>query len=619
MPQIKILPENLSNKIAAGEVVERPASVVKELLENALDAGADRVVIEVEKGGRSLIQVSDNGIGMSRDDALLSIERYATSKIFSDDDLFAISTLGFRGEALPSIASVSRFSMVTRQKKSDSGIKIDIAGGKINKVSETGAPTGTLVSVRQLFYNTPARRKFLKSITTEMGHIVEAVSGIALGWPGVRFRLLHNGRVVKNWPGDVRPVERVADVLGKDLENNLCQLKCENDPVFLSGWIAAPAFCRSTSRGIYVYVNGRMVKDRVIQHALFQGYAGRIVKGQFPLAVLFVRVPNDRVDVNVHPAKNEIRFADQKIVHDRVRDCVAETLRKSERTSWGPGFRPASDKRFDSGLASERPARYYSSVERASADTWRVTGPIENNAGPEDLREATGHGPRTTDHEPATAGRETQAMDPASPLPKQQPLFSKKKFSDLKYVGQFRDTYLIFESNEGLVIVDQHAAHERIVYEQLKRHSKTGTAAQMLLVPETLHLNFQEAAAMQKMIPELGGLGFEVEPFGGETYVVKSVPAALSGRQVAPLFREMLDAVLTYGDRRVLDEALDDCIRIVACHSAVRANQAMKPAEIQALMKQLDACESPSNCPHGRPTWVAWPISFLERQFKRIV
>ncbi len=334
MSKIKILPEILSNKIAAGEVVERPASVVKELLENALDAGSTRIMIDIEKGGRSLIRVSDNGSGMGRDDALLALERYATSKIYKDQDLFRIHTLGFRGEALPSIAAVSRFSLVSRDPSADVGTQISVEGGKIKNVTEVGAPKGTMVTIRQLFFNTPARRKFLKTIGTEMGHIADKIGSIALGHPGVQFRLTHNDKIVKDWPSTSAPLDRVVDVLGGDLKNTLHSIEFQNNAVSISGWISSPRTTRRTSRGLFIYVNGRFVRDRIVQHALFEGYSQRLVKGQFPIAALFINVPFEEVDVNVHPTKNEVRFARQRDIHEAVRQAVAQTLFETDKSSW---------------------------------------------------------------------------------------------------------------------------------------------------------------------------------------------------------------------------------------------------------------------------------------------
>jgi len=317
MSQIKILPEVISNKIAAGEVVERPASVVKELVENALDANSTRIIIEVEQGGRSLIRVADNGTGMSHDDALLALERYATSKIYKDRDLCNIRTLGFRGEALPSIAAVSKFTLVSRDESSAAGTEIRVEGGKIRKVFEVGAPRGTLISVAQLFYNTPARRKFLKTIHTEMGHLADTVSHMALARPDVQFKLLHNAKIANNWTAVSDPIDRIADLLGRDAKAQLHPVGFETDGVMISGWISTPRYTRKTSRGIHVYVNGRYVRDKIIQHALFEGYAQRLVKGQYPVAVLFIKVAFDRVDVNVHPAKSEVRFVEHRKVHEQ--------------------------------------------------------------------------------------------------------------------------------------------------------------------------------------------------------------------------------------------------------------------------------------------------------------
>ena len=338
MTHIKILPEILSNKIAAGEVVERPASVVKELIENAIDAGSTRIAVDVEKGGRSLIRVSDNGTGMMHDDALLALERYATSKIFQDRDLFSINTLGFRGEALPSIAAVSRFTLTTRVASADTGTEILVEGGKIKNVSEIGAPGGTMVSVRQLFFNTPARRKFLKTIGTEMGHIADMVARIALGFPAVQFRLTHNDKIVKNWTVAARARDRVVDVLGNDLKNSLYPIELSHSGISVSGWISSPRVTRRTSRAIFIYVNGRFVRDRTIQHVLFEGYAQRLVKGQFPVAVVNINLDFDQVDVNVHPTKNEVRFARQRDVHEAVRRAVAQTLYEKDRPGWDTGI-----------------------------------------------------------------------------------------------------------------------------------------------------------------------------------------------------------------------------------------------------------------------------------------
>ena len=589
MAHIKILPEILSNKIAAGEVVERPASVVKELMENALDAGSSRVVVDVEKGGRSLIRVSDNGSGMSHDDALLALERYATSKIFKDRDLFSINTLGFRGEALPSIAAVSRFNLIARAASADSGTEIKVEGGKIIDVSEVGAPRGTMVTVRQLFFNTPARRKFLKTIGTEMGHIADMVARIALGNPAVQFRLTHNEKIVKNWPAASKPFDRVVDIFGSDLKNSLHTIEFQDNGVSISGWIASPRVTRRSSRAIFIYVNGRFVRDRIVQHALFEGYSQRLVKGQFPVAVICIDLPFDAVDVNVHPTKNEVRFARQRDVHEAVRRAVAQTLYEVDLPQW----RPAQAK----------------TSERISEAVNREFG----NRNAEGRKKELQFG--TPDHQ----DRESSIAEPATR--NEQPGFwQQKPFGHMRIIGQFHNTYIVCESEQGLILIDQHAAHERVLYEQFSsRAAEVPSPAQKLLVPETVELGYREAGVLEKMIPELKDMGLDIEPFGGNSFVVKAVPALLAEREIRPVIIEMVEAIADVGAASGLDDALDQSRMVMACHGAIRANQALSETQIKGLLGQLDRCRNPSHCPHGRPTWIRWEIRELDKSFKRIV
>jgi DNA mismatch repair protein MutL len=606
---IRILPEILSNKIAAGEVVERPASVVKELVENALDAGSRRIMIEIERGGQRLVRVSDDGVGMSRDDAMLAVERYATSKIYSDADLFSISTLGFRGEALPSIASVSKFSLITREKDASVGTAVDVEGGKLKKVSETGAPAGTMITVKQLFYNTPARRKFLKTIGTEMGHIADTIASTALGQPGIQLRLQHDGRSVKDWPGVTDPIDRVVDVLGKNLEQNLCPLDHQDGRMSISGWICNPRVSRRTSKGIYVFTNGRWVRDPVIQHALFEGYAGRLMKGQFPVAVLFLRLPFDEVDVNVHPAKQQVRFHSPNRVHDAVRTAVFNTLKRSDRSVWALEEAPAEPsvsetvRPFGRGRPDVfRPRKEASHpvVESATPAAERI--PIRQNNGGQ-----------------ASKNRLPEFGD-GGQIENQKSLWVKRPFGDLKIIGQLHETYILCQSRDGLILLDQHAAHERIRFEQLKTLAKASeTASQKRIVAETLDLSFAEADTLKKLIPELWAFGLDIEPFGGNTFAVKSIPALLGGREIKPLVMEMIDTVAELGGDHGMEKILDRCLILMACHGTVRANQALTEEEIRELLCRLDACENSSHCPHGRPIWLAWSLRYLEKSFHRIV
>jgi DNA mismatch repair protein MutL len=599
MPRIRILPDILANKIAAGEVVERPASVVKELVENALDAGATRILIDVEQGGRTLIRVADNGCGMNRDDALLAIERHATSKIFSDPDLFNIRTLGFRGEALPSIAAVSRFSLVTRDAASEAGTELTLEGGRLVNVAETGAPPGTLVTVRQLFFNTPARRKFLKSIATEMAHIADILASMALAWPRLQFRLTHNDKVVKNWPAAADPFERTVEVLGSGLRPDLHAIALSREGLSVNGWISGPRIHRKSSNAIFILVNRRVVRDRVAQHALFQGYSQRLVKGQFPLAVLFLAVPHDQVDVNVHPAKNEVRFARPNDVHEIVRRAVAQTLYDIDRPSWKPN-------------SFRREAPKTSEVK----DEKEGFGDLPPGGGAPGL-DPRGKMPLPPDGAPLRLQPSASGLQPlAARL--QTEIWEKRGFAGLRVIGQLHDTYILCEAEDGLVLVDQHAAHERVLYEQLARRAESrGQASQALLVPETVDLGFREARALTALLPQMRELGLDVEPFGGGTLVIKSVPAVLAGRELRPLLVEIAEAAAGSQTPSRPQEALDFCRQRAACHGAIRAGQALTVEQMQDLLKQLDACVNLSHCPHGRPTWLKWEMGTIERSFKR--
>jgi DNA mismatch repair protein MutL len=654
MSKIKILPEILSNKIAAGEVVERPASVVKELVENALDAAGSRIMVDIEKGGRSLIRVSDNGSGMGRDDALLALERYATSKIYKDQDLFHIHTLGFRGEALPSIAAVSRFSLISRDQSADAGTEIRVEGGKIKDVSEVGAPKGTMVTIRQLFFNTPARRKFLKTIGTEMGHIGDKIGSIALGHPGVQFRLTHNDKIVKDWPSTSAPLDRVVDVLGGDLKNTLHSIEFENSAASISGWISAPRTTRRTSRGLFIYVNGRFVRDRIVQHALFEGYSQRLVKGQFPIAALFINVPFEEVDVNVHPTKNEVRFARHRDVHEAVRQAVSRTLVEVDKSIWGTrkdfkdeafgkqgrvsetgvkefGLRPVGAigayapegrrppaRRSHKGLrpggnaeVGKEKLEFGFKNENVESRSYSSNDDIHHGL----LEESATHNTQHATSNPQRATRDAQRATHT-----QATIWQKKRFGDMRIIGQLHNTYIVCEADAGLILIDQHAAHERILFERFSdRATHSPKAAQRLLVPESVELGYREAGVLEKLIPDLAELGLDVEPFGGNTFLVKSVPPLLAEREVKPLLVEIVEKIVEVGSSSGLAEKLAECRMVMACHGAIRANQALSEAQINGLLAQLDECKNPSHCPHGRPTWIRWDIQSLEKSFKRIV
>ncbi len=617
MAAIRILPEIVSNKIAAGEVVERPASVVKELVENAIDAGSDRILVEIENGGRRLIRVSDNGCGMARDDALLALERYATSKIFADSDLFAIRTLGFRGEALPSIAAVSRFTLLTREAGAETGTQITVNGGKLSDVRAAGAPPGTLIEVRRLFFNTPARRKFLKSVNTEMGHIADTLSAMALAWPQTRFRLVHNGRSIRDWPS-ADAARRVADVLGREARARLVPVDARTPIAELAGWVCTSRISRATTRGIYIFVNGRFVRDRVIQHALIGAFRGRLMKGRYPLAVLFLKVPFDQVDVNVHPTKHQVRFARQREIHDQVARAVTQAIDAAERPAWGP--RPPG------GQANHR--------------TGHVETPREGGAPPvfdrppDRRRERQGPGPRPRGLGDETSGRpgaadarrvaEPRAPYPLSPsraaAPVQTPVWRQSRFGDLRVIGQLRDTFILCEAPRELVVIDQHAAHERICYEELKRQATQQTpAAQLLAIPESIELSRVEAGLLTRLLPQLRRAGLDVEPFGETAFVVRAVPSLLTGCDIRSMLVEMAEKMASDGLAASSTHLSDDVLKLMACHGAIRASQRLDAAEISAMLKRLDACDDPAHCPHGRPTWIRFSLKFLQKSFGRIV
>jgi DNA mismatch repair protein MutL len=547
---------------------------------------------------------------MTRDDALLAIERYATSKIATDRDLFAIHSLGFRGEALPSIASVSRFTLETRDEGSDVGTRIQVDGGKVTGVSDAGLPVGTQISVRQLFYNIPARRKFLKTPGTEMGHVVDTLSSIALAWPRTQFQLTHNGKPVKNWAATESSPDRIADVVGRGVKEELLPLSHSENGVSLEGWVSSGRTVRSTSRSIYLYVNHRFVRDNLLRHALMAGFSGRIITGRFPVAVLFLTVPPDMVDVNVHPTKHAVRFSDPKAVHRIIESAVSGTLQRLDRPS-SPWRRPESP----APAITAEPAAAYSPRPPAP-ETAPSTSSIQSTPS----ISSTALTPPAPAPAPPAPAPETELPTPAGTL--QQPLFEERSgFGDLAVIGQLHDTYIVCESNrEGMILIDQHAAHERVLFEQLKRKSADRSLeVQHLLLPETVDLGFNEARVLTELIPDLKALGLEVEPFGGDTFAIKAVPSLLSERQIAPLILEIVEKAADTGLAPELQTPLDRIRQLMACHGAIRAGQRLSDIQIRELLAQMDACENPASCPHGRPTWIQWKISAIEKAFHRIV
>ncbi|MDY7033894.1 MAG: DNA mismatch repair endonuclease MutL, partial [Thermodesulfobacteriota bacterium] len=492
--KIKVLSESLANRIAAGEVVERPASVVKELVENSIDAGAKEITIDVKAGGRRSIKVIDNGEGMERDDALLALERHATSKISQDEDLFRVGTMGFRGEALPSIASVSKMRLITKSRGSLAGTQIYSEGGKIKDVCEAGCPEGTRIEVNTLFYNTPARFKFMKTDTTELSHIIDTVVQSALANPDIHFKLLHNGRETINAPVTRDLLSRVVALLGKDIHRSLYQVSLKGDSAEITGFISQPDCTRSTGKVIYTYVNNRYIRDRAVNHAIMEAYRTFIMKNRYPVVILFINIPFDQVDVNVHPTKREVRFQEQGKVHDHIVQALSATLGRS------PWIKEKSIVSQEKSFADPKIQDYRHRVEEAilkySPHKKKEDVPVKRHF------EKKGDG-----------------------SPDQMKLMKKgtRFFSELNPIGQLKDTYILCSCDEGLILIDQHAAHERVIFETFKRKEQSSSVpSQMLLIPYHLELNYGEARILEQQLSKLSDFGFVMEPFGGNTFVIKS-------------------------------------------------------------------------------------------------
>jgi DNA mismatch repair protein MutL len=594
--RIRILPESLTNKIAAGEVVERPASVVKELVENALDSGCGEVVVEIEAGGKKLIKVADDGSGMSREDALLALERHATSKIAADSDLFSLSTLGFRGEAIPSIASVCRFTLATRERGHIEGTEIYAEGGKIREVKACGMAEGTVVSVRNLFFNTPARLKFMKRNETEAGHVGDLLTRLAISRPEVRFTFVNDGRTVfRALNGDLR--HRVGALLGSALAASLYPVEFSAGGATVRGLIAGPDNGRSTAAQLHTYINGRFIRDRVVQHAILQAYRNFMERGRYPVVVLFIDISPGEVDVNVHPTKHEVRFREQGMVHDTIQEAVASVL---SATPWLRGTTkisptssplPVPSGAGESGVAAVREAlvRYRPEPERQRS----LIGTRDMEFGIRDTELRTPHS-------------ELRTPEPAG------------YFSALTVIGQFNAAYILCQDGADLLLIDQHAAHERVAFEQLKaQFAGGGVESQGLLFPETLELSFREGAAMEEHLAHFIRLGFAPEPFGGATWLLKGAPRLLAGGDYVQTFRDILEELLTLGRSRSFADALADILARIACHSAVRGAYPLTTAEIRALFARMDAAGFASNCPHGRPVLCRFTLGEIEKMFKR--
>ncbi len=567
MNRIRLLPEHVANQIAAGEVVERPASVVKELVENALDADAKHITVTIKAGGRSSIVVADDGWGMSRDDALLALERHATSKITRAEDLACIRSLGFRGEAVPSIAAVSRFTLTTRERGTLAGTQIQIAGGKILSVQESGAAEGTTVEVRNLFFNLPARRKFLRSEQTETAHIEHIVTLCALAHPGVAFKLVVDGRERFNLAPAGRLKDRLRELYGNQWVEQLVELPGPE----ITGFIGKPGISRADRSQQHVFVNGRPVESKGINYALLEGYHTALMKGRFPVTFLFIEIAPELVDVNIHPAKREVRFRDEYAVRQAVIDAVRQALEpKGERLT--PVSQVGPPRRSDLPVATE---------------PWLIDSTSSRD------REVAPTGPGSDVHT------------------------EEGRWRVLGVIGQL---YVLIESPEGLVLMDQHAAHERVLFEKMLKDLESDSApAQKLLLPVTLELDARDAAFLHANLKTLHKLGIGVSEFGERTFLVDALPPYFKLENIQQTFRNIVDELRQTGEQVHARRLGEDKIATTVCRHAVKAHDPLRGEELRALLEQLHQCELPYTCPHGRPTLIQISYAELEKKFGRKV
>ena len=635
MGKIRVLSDTVANKIAAGEVVERPASVIKELLENSLDAGATQIRIEIDSGGRRLIRIADDGSGMMRDDALLAFERHATSKLSDVKDLLSISTLGFRGEALPSIASVSRLSLETRAVGEATGTFIEFAGGKLLKCEEFAAPSGTVITVRDLFFNVPARKKFLRSDQTELAHIAGLVTHYSLAHPRKSFQL-RNGPVTLL---DVTPVEllreRVYQVFGSRILDDLIDLgtivkdidiPAQDEPetrtYALRGFVSQPQVQKLNRNSIFLFVNGRLIRDRLLMHALSSAYHNLMPSACYPFALLFLDCDCEEVDVNVHPSKTEVRFRHGTFVHDFIRDSIRQTLIAS---------RPVSSIPVPAQPQAGATLPYSDFTERIDNQRFdSVPDVFESAARPEDLPVFTlkpGASPEPrfdfTDS-PDTARASSTVPDTHGPLP---PGIEANLpvpqglgvLSDLRPLGQIHNSFIIAAGRDGLWIIDQHVAHERILFEQvLKQQAEGRVESQQLLMPPVLQLTAAQQIEYARIAGELARAGFDTEPFGSRTIAVKAAPAGIGPADIEKLLFEIIESSEREHHKVSLEDLRRGMAASIACRAAIKINMRLDQSKMEWLLRELAATDCPMSCPHGRPIALRYSTHDILKSFHRI-
>ena len=619
---IRQLPEILINQIAAGEVVERPASVVKELVENALDAGATRVDIDLEEGGVRLIRIRDDGGGIAPEELPLAVSRHATSKIASLDDLESVATLGFRGEALPSIASVSRFTLSSRRAIDEHGSALQIEGGRLGEVTPRAHAPGTTVEVRELFYNVPARRKFLRAERTELGHIEEWLRSLALARPDVELRVSHNGKPSRRYkPGDLYSDARLGETLGEDFANQALRVDHSGAGLRLHGWIAQPHYSRASTDQQYLYVNGRSVRDRSVAHAVKMAYGDVLFHGRQPAYVLFLELDPTRVDVNVHPAKHEVRFRDSRLIHDFVYRTLKEALAETRAGMTAAGTQVHATE----SAATAAPAY---GLPSSGSGGYALAGSAAGGGGGGGMGgdwrpQQSPLGLRVADAPSAYAALYgapggNAAGGSLAPMPTESGLPVTAADSGVPPLGyaiaQLHGIYILAENAEGLIVVDMHAAHERIGYERLKTaHDGMGLHAQPLLVPITLAVGERDADTAEREAETLTSLGFEITRAGPGSLHVRSIPALLANAEPEALLRDVLTDLREHGQSRRIASARDELLSTMACHGAVRANRRLTVPEMNGLLRDMEITERSGQCNHGRPTWARFSLAEIDR------
>lgn len=612
---ITLLDEHTANRIAAGEVVERPASVIKELVENSIDAGATHITITIDEGGKDLIKITDNGCGMTRDDAVLSLQRHATSKIHDADDLEHICTLGFRGEALPSIASVSVMEIVTRHESGVDGFCLEVEAGTITNLESVGAPQGTTIAVRKLFFNTPARLKFLKSAQTELGHITEIIGQIAMAYPGITFRLISNGREILTSPATGNALNSITAVLGKDVAKQLVPIDFETPAMQVTGYISNPSLTRINRRDQIFFVNGRVIKSKTITHALDQAYRGLLQPGRYAVAVIFVNVVPELVDVNVHPTKSEVKFSSEHEIHSAVHRAVNETLMKGAAA---PTFGASS------GVVphAASPLHLRPDALQHCQGTLVQTSEEDMNAFREALakrREVAAAAGSVVEDDPFVWEKGTGVPVEDSPVPEAQ--FEPARsvaLTSVKVIGQARNTYILAQCDDGVLIIDQHVAHERVLFDRMRKsEAELGAAIQGLVVPITLSLTAKEAAIVSQRLDHLRKVGFDLETFGGNTYVMRGAPAAVKSGDAEAVLRDMIQELVDLSVAKHLLVRPDQVLITASCKMAVKAGDPLSMNEMTKLIDDLLLCDNPFVCPHGRPIIVSLSNWELDRKFRR--